>query len=244
MSIKPLLREILITLCSLFKRDNESKIIFYHDVHHSHEYTPMSTHIELIKSHFEVAKQLGYKLVNSISAKQNQLMVCFDDGFKGIWDNREFFVENSVFPTIFIAVDLIGQDGYLSLDEIKQLSKLGFRFQAHGWSHSDLTQFSKDELHKELYLARIELEHMTGLKIDEVCFPQGYFSDLVVSEARKSGYANMYSSDPKPYYSRDVSDIIPRYLVQHASPSQFKAIVHGGMNVLYKHYYKMHKKQC
>lgn len=242
MAIKQFIRRSIIIFCSLFSRSKDSKVIFYHDVHNTTSYTPMSTHISALAQHIEVAKNLGYEFVSQITQRQNQLMVCFDDGFKGIWDNRLFFVENNIYPTVFIAVDLINKDGYLSVEEIKELYGLGFTFQAHSWSHDDLSKYSTEELHKELVLSKIELERLTGFHIDEICFPQGYYSDMVVSEARKAGYRKMYSSEPRPYFKRNTEDIIPRYLVQHANKKLIRAILQGGMDVLYAHYHKLHKR--
>lgn len=242
MSIKRSIKEVVISCISLLKQDRSSKIIFYHDIHSSTQYTDMGTHISVFKQHIKAIQDLSFTIVPRIVENENQVMICFDDGFRGIWDNRDYFIENHISPTVFIAVDLIGKDGYLSLEEIKLLAKEGFIFQAHGWKHSNLTAFDDNDLKRELCDAKIRLEKMTGLIIDEICFPQGYYSDKVVKLSEKWGYKVMYTSDPKPYSKRIKNNLLPRYLVQYASPSQLKAILRGGMDFLYFHYCGLHKR--
>ena len=242
MSIKQVLKTIIITFCSFIKRDRRSKIIFYHDIHSSTHYTDMGTHLSVFKQHIATIKQQAFEIVTQINSDNNQVMICFDDGFRGIWDNRNYFFENNIHPTVFIAVDLIGKDGYLTIDEIKILSENGFRFQAHGWKHSNLTLFDDNGLKRELLDAKKKIEELTDLDITEICFPQGYYSDTVVELSKKYGYNVMYTSDPKPYSKRIKNNLLPRYLVQYASPSQLKAILLGGIDFLYFHYYRLHKR--
>lgn len=236
------IKNIIIYLWSIIRRDKSSKIIFYHDVHSSTEYTDMGTPLSLFQQHIAKIRELNFEIVQQITKEQKQVMICFDDGFRGIWDNRQYFIDNNIMPTVFIAVDLIGKEGYLTIDEIKTLAKVGFRFQAHGWRHSNLTLFGDEELKRELSDAKQKLEELTGLHIVEICFPQGYYSDKVVESAERYGYEAMYTSDPKPYAKRVKENLLPRYLVQHASPRVFKAILNGGMDILYTHYYKLHKR--
>lgn len=242
MNIKLLVKEVLITCYSLLKRDQRSKILFYHDIHSSTQYTDMGTHISVFEQHISTIKKQRFEIVSQINNDNNQVMICFDDGFRGIWDNRDYFIKNNILPTVFIAVDLIGEEGYLCIDEIKTLAKAGFRFQAHGWEHKNLTLFDDKGIKKELLDAKQKLEELTGLSITEICFPQGYYSDTIVELSKKYGYNVMYTSDPKPYSKRIQNNLLPRYLVQYASPSQLKAILLGGIDFLYFHYYRLHKK--
>lgn len=236
------IKNIIIYLWSIISHNNLSKIIFYHDISSIVEYTDMATSRAMFERHITTIQHLGFEIVPQITKERKQVMICFDDGFRGIWDNREYFIKNNIKPTIFIAVDLVGKPGYLNEDEIRILSTHGFRFQAHGWSHTNLTKFDDNGLKLELFEAKRRLEEITGADISEICFPQGFYSDRVVALASKSGYKAMYTSDPRPYSKRISECLLPRYLVQYASPTQLKAILRGGMDCLYNHYYKLHKQ--
>ena len=150
-------------------------------------------------------------------------MICFDDGFRGIYDTRQFFVEQGLRPTVFLAISLIGQPNYLNREEILELQNLGFIFQCHAWSHSDLTEFSKDELKRELYDSKQQLEELLVKAVDEICFPIGYFSQLVLNECKRYGYNTLYSSIPGNYFDKLYTDgLRTRNLLQFADANEVK----------------------
>lgn len=242
MSVKYYLKSIYLWLCYHIFHNHKSKVIFYHDIHDETVYTDMGTHITIFKEHINTILNQGFEIVPKITKKYRQISICLDDGFRGVWDNRDFFNDNNIKPTIFIAVDLIGKDGYLNIEEIKELYRLGFNFQGHSWTHTNLTKYSQEELYKELFLSKQAIETLTNNVISEICFPQGFYSDLVVEEARKAGYTKLYTSDPKPFCHRVEEDLIPRYLVQDASARLLKYIIMGGMDSLYSYYNNYHKK--
>lgn len=238
---KRFLRDIACIAVGLIKRDKQSKVLFYHDVDSGAPYTDMSTPMSLVSQHIRMIQECGYDIVSHITNRENQVMICFDDGFRGIWENREFFIQNNIYPTIFVAVDLIGKDGYLSVDEIKELMHNGFIFESHSWSHTNLTKFTTEELQRELKGAKEELERILGINISSVCFPQGYYSDEVIRLSKEAGYSLMYISEPNSYYSYEGESIIPRYLIQDVSPSVLCGILRGGMDIWQPHYHKLHK---
>lgn len=240
--IKRACRDLLCVLVGALRQNRHSKVLFYHDVHSEKLYTDMSTHISLFLDHVSMIRKLGYEIVSEITQPTNQIMICFDDGFRGILDNKSFFIEQNIHPTIFVAVDLIGKQGYLSIEEIKQLQIDGFIFQSHGWSHYNMTKFSVEELHRELKGAKNALENMIGAEMSAICFPQGYYSDVVLRMSCEAGYKRMYISEPSPYLLSESHGIISRYLVQDVSPAILKGILNGGMDIWQSHYHKLHKQ--
>ena len=238
------MKEIIRTIILLFGRlvygNKFSKVIYYHDVHlneHS-KYTDMSTPLSLLKRHVDIIRSSNYKIVNHIDQTCCQISIAFDDGFKGIYDNKDFFVKEQIQPTIFIATTLIGQPNYLSIDEIMELKKLGFNFQCHSKSHCNLSIFSIKELEDEIINSKKELELLLNTEIDSICFPQGYFSDLVLKVCEIAGYKWFFSSIPGRF-NKDCK-LVYRNLCQFASPLQFRLILNGGLFILKKHYNSLH----
>lgn len=243
--MKQIIKSIIIHLYAFFKGNRDSKIIYYHDVHKDVQYTDMGTSLDLFKKHIEAIRKTGFEIVPKIKSQLNQIMICFDDGFKGIWDCREYFIQNKIFPTIFIAVDLIGKEGYLNIEEIRELQRIGFIFQSHTWSHKNLTKFTKEELNKELLGSKIELEKILGKSVTELCFPQGYFNDTVISVALESGYNTLYSSISGNYNTRIFPHTICRDLVQSYNDKLIIATIKGGCNIFQRRNITMHyRKIC
>lgn len=219
--IRSLLKRSLFFLANLFHHNHDSKVIYYHDV--GKKYTTMGTDLSVIKRHFTIAKECGYDIVKSISSAEGQIMVCFDDGWAGIYDSKDFFIEQNICPTVFVVVDFIGKSGYLSLSQILELQKLGFIFEGHTWSHYDLTTLNDFSLDHEIEDSKVELSRILNKNIESLCFPKGRFSDKVYNRCIKAGYNKLFSSIPGGYYDLlECRNLICRNLVQSAGDKEFK----------------------
>ena len=233
--IKKFLRSVVLAVLSVVRRNSSPKVIFYHDI--GLKYTPMGTEIGLLVSHMRLLRTGD--------------VICFDDGFHGLYDHIGRLLEivdlkkNRVL--VFLAVRLIGTPGYLSWAEILKLRGLGVVFQNHGWQHQSLVGPVVDEspieerdeawYHRELIESKSVLEKHLRERVEEFCFPVGYFSDELVERCRQAGYTRVYASFPG---SVSNSFIQPRCLVQNMSPFEMRCVLNGGMNPLAGRYYRMH----
>lgn len=239
--MRKIVKMALMWLSSVIHRNRKSKIVYYHDVYGDIQYTDMGTTLEMFAKHTQAIRECGFSLVSKITKNEGEAMICFDDGFRGIYDTRQFFVEQGLRPTVFLAISLIGQPNYLNREEILELQNLGFIFQCHAWSHSDLTEFSKDELKRELYDSKQQLEELLVKAVDEICFPIGYFSQLVLNECKRYGYNTLYSSIPGNYFDKLYTDgLRTRNLLQFADANEVKLMLHGGNDIIHNRYVKMH----
>lgn len=232
-------RLLILWLSNLLHYNHDSKIIYYHDV--SKKYTRMGTDLDTIKRHVSIVKEQGYAIVPHITERKNQVMVCFDDGWAGIYEAKDFFVDNNIYPTVFIAVDLIGKRGYLSLDQILELQTCGFVFEGHTWSHKDLTTFDDAGLRHELIDSKAELSRMLGKEVEALCFPQGRFSDKVYQVSVEAGYKKIYSSIPGGYYDLLAErNLICRNLVQSSTDREFRYLLNSTSPIMVKRMSKLH----
>ena len=226
-------------------RDDGPKIVYYHDVTGMNAVTSMSTPFDLFQRQIDVARNNGYDFVAAPPERRLQLMVCFDDGFRGVWDRREFFVKERIYPTISVAIDLVGRPGYLTWAEIAELRAMGFRFSSHTWSHRSLTEVPDSELMHELRDAREELSMRTAGVIDGLCFPRGKFSRRVLDAAIRAGFTIGYASvpgraiDPLDECGQELR-VLPRMLVQDAALGRFTDILHGAMLPFRGYYLRRH----
>lgn len=245
--MRKLVKIILMWISNVLHHNKKSKIIFYHDVYGDKLYLDrdtnldMGTPLDMFKKHLQVVRDNGFTITDKIMKPEGEVMICFDDGFKGIYDTREYFIKEGLHPTVFLAVSLIGFPGYLDINEIRELQESGFIFQCHAWSHKDLTIYSKDELVRELGESKKTLEEILGKEVDEICFPIGYFSQLVLNECKHYGYRVMYSSIPGNYFDKIYVDgLKTRNLLQFATPSEVKTVLFGGNEMIRDRYEKMH----
>ncbi len=238
--MKEIVRTILFILGRLLYSNKKSKVLYYHDVALKRaSYTSMSTDFEEFSKQMNLLPHYG-EIVPEISKPEGQFMIAFDDGFKGVYDNKDFFVENRIYPTIFVAKSLVGKDGYMDENQIKELSDLGFNIESHTVSHIDMTGLGLEELREELAVSKSYLSSLLNKEIDEICCPIGYYNEQVIEEAKKAGYKKIYLSYPSPYILDDF--VTGRYFCQSLSIFQFKLLLRGGMDILRKRYMKQHHK--
>lgn len=249
MNLKGVIKSCLMRLSALVHRNKGSKIFYYHDIFISKNYKAldadafMGTPLSLFKEHVKIIRDAGFEIVQNITKPEGQVAIMLDDGFRGIWECREFFYEEKIFPTIFLPVDYVDKvnEGMLSVEEILELQTHGFKFESHGWSHRPLTAVSKNELTKELKDSREFLSNLLGKDVKEICMPLGYFNNDVLEEIRNAGYDRTYSCIPgncneAPY------GLVSRNLCQFASPMEVKLILKGGNELLKSRYIKLHKR--
>lgn len=248
MKIQRLVKLGILLIGSILYRNKKSKILFYHDFHTGRGYVApdcgivMGTPMDVFKKHVEAIKAEGFQIVTHITKEDGEICIMLDDGFRGVWENRHYFYENKIYPTIFLAVDLIGQDGFLNADEIIELQDHGFNFESHGWTHTNLTTKDNNELIRELYNSRMYLSKLLQKDVQEICLPIGYFSDHLIEMAIKEGYSEIYSSIPGEYNNKIYGKLRPRILCQFASPFEVKLLLRGGGNIIRKRYERLHHK--
>lgn len=217
-------------------------MIYYHDVHDNVKYTAMSTPMTLFEQHLQTLSK-HFKTVNKITEGNNQLIICFDDGFKGIYENKDIFIEKDVYVRIFIITNFIGEENYLSSEEIIELNKYpNFTFGSHTHNHLNLGEIKDDAAIFEILNSKNQLEKLLGEKIEHLCFPRGSFNNNTVQLAKDAGYKYLYSSIPGNYFSHNNQEVIYRNLVQHETKFGFKLSIHGAQNILRKKRFKQHFK--
>lgn len=248
MNLREIVKLTLMEVSSILHRNHKSKILFYHDIYTSINYKAtdddvcMGTHLDMFKRHLEVIRKEDYTIVPHITEPEGQVCIMLDDGFRGIYECRQFFYDNQIYPTIFLAVELIGQKGILTKDEILDLQAHGFIFECHSWSHKDLTIWNDEDLRRELGESKKYLSEMLNKEVSEICLPIGYFKDHLLDQIKVYGYNKVYSSIPGNYCETTIGGMAARNLVQFASPAEVKLVLRGGNEMIKGRYEKMHYK--
>lgn len=228
-------------LSVLLHYNKNSKVLYLHDVHKDTIYAKEdhSMHILEFLRLVEIIKKKGFEIVPMITERRKQVRFCFDDGYRGVWDCRELFVSNGIYPTIFIATSLVGKSEYLNEREIKILSDMGFLIQSHAVSHKPLTAFDDKGLKEELCHSKKTLEMITSKKVEEICLPLGLFNEKVLSLSTRV-YARTFLSVPGSYWDDYDRGMIRRVLFQDSKASDIHLSLLGGQEIFFKRLYKQH----
>ncbi len=240
MNIKKIAKGMLLWLGESIYGNDRSKVVYYHDIHTSTPYTEMSTPLDLMKTHIEIAEECGYTFTPKASEGEFELEINFDDGFRGIYEHFDLFAEKKIPVRLFMVTDFIDRPGYLSAKELLKLGETGlFYVGSHGLTHKNFDTLSPNELKKELEESKKILEDLLGKEVDTLCFPRGRFNDNVLEYAKNAGYKRVYSSLPGPAISKK-EGVVNRSLVQHADSRSYKAILRGADMIHRSRYEKMH----
>ena len=68
----------------------------------------------------------------------------------------------------------------------------------------------------------------------------GIFNDKIIDTALKTGYKNLYSCIPGPFFKLINGSVIRRSIADNVSENYFKNIVYGADYILSKWYQKKH----
>lgn len=237
--MKQFIKKIILFIGYILNYNKKSKVIYYHDI--GMRFTNMGTSWDLFKKHMDLVCESGYSIVDNISKRDRQIQVCFDDGWAGIYDVRHEIIEMNIHPTIFIAVDLIGTDGFLTKEQILEMQAMGFIFECHTWSHQDLTLLPDAVLNKEIVESKCEISKLLKKEVDSICFPKGRYSDRIVDISKNAGYKKIYLSLHGSYYKLEKEALICRLLCQSLNEKDFKYIINGESSFYFNRTIEKHK---
>jgi len=133
------------------------------------------------------------------------VILTFDDG----WKNQYIYAfpllkQYGVTATFFIFTNAIGHKNFLSWEQIKELDRFGMTIASHTKSHPYLFQIKdRNILTDEIAGSKKILEDGLGKPVEIFAYPFGYFSDLIVSVVKESGFKAARSSKKGTYHTKD-----------------------------------------
>ena len=118
---------------------------------------------------------------------------------------------------IKIGINKKVKDLYLSFNEIKEMSEMGFEIGSHGVSHTLLSRLDKNCQKKELYNSKKLLEELLSKNINSFCYPYGgqkSYNKNTLELLKEVNYHNAISVEKKDINKKAIKNNlfeIPRY---------------------------------
>lgn len=131
----------------------------------------------------------------------------FDNVLKPViltFDDGEMNNYQYVFPVLqqlgwkayfFIIIKRIGENGYMGLNQLKELQKAGMIIGSHGLTHEILTNLLDSQMEEELRASKKNLEINLGVPIDTLSVPRGFCNDKILETAYRLGFKTVFISD-------------------------------------------------
>ena len=129
-------------------------------------------------------------------ADRGDIALSFDDGN---WSDLEVALpalqQRGLSATFFIVPGWLGEPGFMSKQDLKELVAAGMTIGNHGLQHHDWTTLDQTKLEHEIAQGRRLLEELTGTEIHALAIPFGAYNDLVLDSLRRQAYEHVYTSD-------------------------------------------------
>lgn len=118
---------------------------------------------------------------------ERPIMITFDDGYVCNYETAfPILQELGLRATIFMVGGLIGQDGYLSEEQIRRMSDSGLiRIYAHSYTHPNLTELTNEEIEREFTTTNEAIYRITGVPVIAIAYPFGFADSRVLEIAAR-----------------------------------------------------------
>jgi peptidoglycan/xylan/chitin deacetylase (PgdA/CDA1 family) len=179
-----------------------NKALVYHSISSPVERMPSNIDIsaETFESHLEWLAKKPERVVpleNFLTAEENSNLVAitFDDGFQDNLTVALPLLEKYDLPmTLFIVYGFLGDEGYLTVDELKTLAKHPLvTIGSHGLFHWHSTELSDREALFEFRESKKRLEQTISKRVDLFAYPFGDCDTRTENICRRAGYRAAWS---------------------------------------------------
>jgi peptidoglycan/xylan/chitin deacetylase (PgdA/CDA1 family) len=120
---------------------------------------------------------------------RRSVVLTFDDGTEDNFTLAYPILKRYGYPAIiFVSAEMIGQDGYLTWDQIRNMGSQGIAFGSHGLTHVYLPNSSPAVQRVEIEQSKRKLEQELKQSIKYIAYPIGGFNDNIKSLVRTAGY--------------------------------------------------------
>ena len=155
----------------------------------AHDTYGISINLNLFKSHMVYLKD-NYPL-HGVTKNQgnNSISITIDDGYKDTLDAVSILEDLKIPFDLFITSDFINQDGYLSANDLKDISLLKYsNIGSHGKTHTRLSSLSRKNQKLELFESKKNIESIIDSIVNSISFPHGSYNEDTASLLKEIGY--------------------------------------------------------
>jgi peptidoglycan/xylan/chitin deacetylase (PgdA/CDA1 family) len=150
-------------------------------------------------SHIKRLADEGWRGFNVSEAIQSfgakKVCITFDDGCEtDLISAAPVLKELGFGATSYITVEFLGQPGYMSHAQVRELQSLGFEIGCHSLTHPYLTDLDDARLREETAGAKDRLEQIAGVRVDHYSCPGGRWDARVRTAVQQSSFRTMATS--------------------------------------------------
>lgn len=152
--------------------------------------TNLSVSPKNLESQLDLIQQKGYNTTTFDELTvAKPVILTFDDAYDNFYSNVfPLLKEKNMKAVVFVIYNDIGKIGYMTLDQLKEISDYGIEIGSHTLSHLDLAKSTSSKASGEISSSKANLERDLNIKINSFCYPAGKYNDEVVNMVKEAGY--------------------------------------------------------
>jgi len=128
-------------------------------------------------------------------ATEKSIAITFDDGCEtDLLAAAPILKECGFNATFYVTAGFLGKTGYLTPEQLRQLSSQGFEIGCHSMTHPYLNDLDEQGVRHEVADARSRLEDTTGKKVEHFSCPGGRYNEMTRRIVREAGYHSLATS--------------------------------------------------
>ena len=192
---------------SVFKRP--IPVLMYHRINRPDPNSSLTVSPENFKKQIDwlIQKKFRFLSLDEVLESKTRAPVwersvafTFDDGFRDNYENAfSFLIKHRLPAALFVVVNWVGQEGYVTWNEIRELAQRGILIGSHSLTHRWLPDISDDEeLRSEVVDSKKRIEAEIGGEIRHFSYPVGGLDERVAGYVEKAGYRAAWVAGARP----------------------------------------------
>lgn len=163
------------------------------------------------------------------ATEEKSVAITFDDGCEtDLLAAAPLLREAGFRATFYVTAGFLGQPGYLSTAQLRELSSSGLEIGCHSMTHAYLNDLDPHHMRSEIVSARLKLEDVTGATVEHFSCPGGRYNDRAIALAKQAGYRSFATSRAYPNRpSTDPFRLGRVAIMRHTNPPAFEKICAG-----------------
>ena len=124
------------------------------------------------------------------------IVLTFDDGYKNIYTDMLPILEaHGMKAVVYVISNELGKDGYLTLEQVKDLQRRGVEIGSHTADHLALVGLEGDFLLNQVRNSKIYLEWSGLDAIYSFSYPNGAYNSELAELVKREGYLSAVTGD-------------------------------------------------
>ncbi|MFH1645826.1 MAG: polysaccharide deacetylase family protein [Candidatus Omnitrophota bacterium] len=192
-------------------------VLMYHKIDNNFMNSKLSVSPKSFEKQMRFLRKKNYNIVSLdklkmlLSSKlpipRKTIAVTFDDGYKNNYTAAFPTLKKYSIPaTVFVVTDKVGRDGYMSWDDLKEMSENNIHIGSHTVSECFLPDIKdKEQLRKEIFDSRKIIRKKLPGQAEFFGYCSGGFNEEIRNLVIEAGYKGACATNPgKDYPKHDI----------------------------------------